>query len=63
MLAADTCFVRVLVVGCGLCDFFVLFVFCVFTPALSSAAFVVVVLLVVCSLFRAHGGCLGMLSR
>ena len=38
MLAADTCFVRVLVVGCGLCDFFVLFVFCVFTPALSSAA-------------------------
>ena len=36
MLAADTCFVRVLVVGCGLCDFFVLFVFCVFTPALLS---------------------------
>ena len=34
MLAADTCFVRVLVVGCGLCDFFVLFVFCVFTPTL-----------------------------
>lgn len=48
---------------CGLCDFFVLFVFCVFTPALSSAAFVVVAVLVVCSLFRAHGGCLGMLSR
>ena len=27
MLAADTCFVRVLVVGCGLCDFFVLLCF------------------------------------
>lgn len=29
--------------GCGLCDFFVLFVFCVFTPLLMIAACCVVV--------------------
>ncbi len=54
----------VLVVGCGLCDFFVLLCFvCSHQHGLTSAMFVVVVVLVVCSLFRAHGGCLGMLSR
>ena len=39
--------------------------FCVLCVHASMiiAAFVVVVVLVVCSLFRAHGGCLGMLSR
>ena len=63
MLAADTCFVRVLVVGCGLCDFFVLLCFVCSRQHGLIAMFVVVVVLVVCSLFRAHGGCLGMLGR
>lgn len=55
----------VLVVGCGLCDFFVLLCFvCSHQHDFAAAMFVVVVVvLVVCSLFRAHGGCLGMLSR
>ncbi len=37
-------------------------VLCVHTN-MMTVAFVVVVVLVVCSLFRAHGGCLGMLGR
>ena len=53
----------VLVVGHGLCDFFVLLCFVCSRQHSLIAMFVVVVVLVVCSLFRAHGGCLGMLSR
>lgn len=37
-------------------------VLCVHTN-MMTVAFVVVVVLVVCSLCRAHGGCLGMLGR
>ena len=48
---------------CGLCDFFVLLCFVCSHQHCLIAMFVVVVVLVVCSLFRAHGGCLGMLSR
>lgn len=53
----------VLVVGHGLCDFFVLLCFVCSHQHSLIAMFVVVVVLVVCSLFRAHGGCLGMLGR
>ena len=52
-----------LVVGHGLCDFFVLLCFVCSHQHSLIAMFVVVVVLVVCSLFRAHGGCLGMLGR
>ena len=48
---------------CGLCDFFVLLCFVCSHQHDVIAAFVVVVVLVVCSLCRAHGGCLGMLGR
>ena len=48
---------------CGLCDFFVLLCFVCSHQHDVIAAFVVVAVLVVCSLFRAHGGCLGMLGR
>lgn len=51
------------VVGHGLCDFFVLLCFVCSHQHSLIAVFVVVVVLVVCSLFRAHGGCLGMLGR
>ena len=48
---------------CGLCDFFVLLCFVCSHQHDVIAAFVVVAVLVVCSLCRAHGGCLGMLGR
>ena len=49
---------------CGLCDF-CSFVFCVVHAGMNDDALFVWLLfvLVVCSLLRAHGGCLGMLSR
>lgn len=48
---------------CGLCDF-CSFVFCVVHASAHDGGFVLLLcVVVVCSLFRAHGGCLGMLSR
>ena len=63
MLGCHDVFLGVVVSGCGLCDFFVLLCFVCSRQHGLIAMFVVVVVLVVCSLVRAHGGCLGMLSR
>ena len=46
---------------CGLCDF-CSFVFCVVHASAHDDGLLLCVV-VVCSLLRAHGGCLGMLSR
>ena len=65
MLGCHDVFLGVVVSGCVVCVISLFFcVLFVHASMVTSAAFVVVVaLLVVCSLFRAHGGCLGMLSR
>ena len=63
MLVTAYCFVWCVVSGCVVCVISLFFcVLCVHINTLI-AMFVVVVVLVVCSLFRAHGGCLGMLGR